>query len=118
MSRRRRPALVLLVPVGAIGISQLLNPDGQGQRLCIARALAGRRVLAPNGVLALVWNQLDVTIPWVHRLARIMHAGNVLREGFRPATGEGVELHEHLGHARGATVGIPYRTDLFLYRAG
>src|SRR5699024_5759064 len=25
-------------------------------------------------------------------------------------------LHEHLGHARGAIVGVPYRTDLFLYR--
>ena len=25
-------------------------------------------------------------------------------------------LHDHLGHARGARVGVPYRTDLFLYR--
>src|SRR5699024_12372017 len=25
-------------------------------------------------------------------------------------------LHEHLGHAPGAVVGVPYRTDLFLYR--
>ena len=26
-------------------------------------------------------------------------------------------LHEHLGHAPGDVVGVPYRTDLFLYRA-
>ena len=25
-------------------------------------------------------------------------------------------VHEHLGHGRGSTVGLPYRTDLFLYR--
>ena len=122
------------------------------------------RLLAPDGVLALVWNVLDVTIPWVHRLSRIMHAGDIHREDFLPTVGPGLELaarsvhqwedpmstgdvidlartrsyvitasedrrakvlanldwylHEHLGHARGATVGIPYRTDLFLYRAG
>ena len=122
------------------------------------------RLLAPGGVLALVWNMLDVTIPWVHRLSRIMHAGDIHREDFAPTVGPELELigrevhqwedpmstgdvidlartrsyvitasedrrakvlanldwylHEHLGHARGATVGIPYRTDLFLYRAG
>ncbi|MGO1319148.1 MAG: class I SAM-dependent methyltransferase [Galactobacter sp.] len=54
-----------------------------------------RRLLRPGGVLGLVWNQLDVTVPWVHRLARIMHSGDVQRdpdtaarvgEGFGPAT--------------------------------
>lgn len=33
-----------------------------------------------NPVLGLVWNQLDVQVPWVHRLARIMHAGDVHRD--------------------------------------
>ncbi|AXK46146.1 class I SAM-dependent methyltransferase [Brachybacterium saurashtrense] len=121
------------------------------------------RLLAPGGVLALVWNMLDVTIPWVHRLSRIMHAGDIHREDFAPTVGPGLELaarsvhqwqdpmptqdvidlartrsyvitapedrrqkvlanldwylHDHLGHARGAVVGVPYRTDLFLYRA-
>ncbi len=120
------------------------------------------RILAPGGVVALVWNTLDVAIPWVHRYSRIMHAGDVQRDGFMPDVGEGLQLvdrmvhrwedqrrthelinlaltrsyavtapverrervlanldwyvHEHLGHAPGATVGIPYRTDLFLYR--
>ena len=121
------------------------------------------RLLVPGGVLALVWNMLDVTIPWVHRLSRIMHAGDVHREDFAPSVGPELELlgrevhqwedamatqdvidlartrsyvitapeerrakvlanldwylHDHLGHERGATVGVPYRTDLFLYRA-
>ncbi len=121
------------------------------------------RLLAPGGVLALVWNMLDVTIPWVHRLSRIMHAGDIHREDFDPTVGPGLELterraltwedpmptqdvidlartrsyvitapeerrqkvlanldwylHDHLGHPRGARVGVPYRTDLFLYRA-
>lgn len=121
------------------------------------------RLLAPGGVLALVWNMLDVTIPWVHRLSRIMHAGDIHREDFLPTVGAGLELvrrsthawedpmptgdvidlartrsyvitapeerrakvlanldwylHEHLGHEPGTTLGVPYRTDLFLYRA-
>ncbi|MGG5173710.1 class I SAM-dependent methyltransferase [Pseudarthrobacter sp. J1763] len=45
------------------------------------------RILTPGGVLGLVWNQLDTTIPWVHRLSRIMHAGDVLKPDFRPAVG-------------------------------
>ena len=120
------------------------------------------RLLAPGGVLALVWNTMDVTIPWVHRLSRIMHAGDVQREDFLPTVGPELALvdrvvhhwedplpthdlidlartrsyvitateerrqkvlanlnwylHDHLGHAPGSLVGLPYRTDLFLYR--
>ncbi|MFC7457000.1 class I SAM-dependent methyltransferase [Brachybacterium sp. GCM10030267] len=122
------------------------------------------RLLAPGGVLALVWNTLDVRIPWVHRLSRIMHAGDIHREDFRPTVGAELALversvhewedpmpthdvidlartrsyvitapeerrakvlanldwylHDHLGHERGAVIGVPYRTDLFLYRSG
>ncbi|AJT41387.1 class I SAM-dependent methyltransferase [Psychromicrobium lacuslunae] len=45
------------------------------------------RVLRPGGRLGLLWNQLDVRIPWVHRLSRIMHAGDVHRPEARPAIG-------------------------------
>lgn len=45
------------------------------------------RVLRTGGTLGLVWNQLDVGLPWVHRLARIMHAGDVHRDDFQPAVG-------------------------------
>lgn len=121
------------------------------------------RILRPGGELALVWNTLDVRIGWVHRYSRIMHAGDVLAEGFDPPptpgftavsrsahrwedvrpTSELVDLartrshvitasperrervlanldwyvHEHLGHARGSMVGIPYRTDVIVLRA-
>ncbi|WP_244296676.1 class I SAM-dependent methyltransferase [Paenarthrobacter nitroguajacolicus] len=54
------------------------------------------RILRPHGVLGLVWNQLDTAVPWVHRLSRIMHAGDVHKPGFRPVIGpefEGLESH-------------------------
>lgn len=37
------------------------------------------RIVRPGGKLMIVWNQLDVTIPWVHRLTRIMRSGDVHR---------------------------------------
>jgi SAM-dependent methyltransferase len=54
------------------------------------------RIMRPHGVLGLIWNQLDTSIPWVHRLSRIMHAGDVHKPGFRPVIGpefEGLESH-------------------------
>lgn len=115
------------------------------------------RILRPHGVLGLIWNQLDTSIPWVHRLSRIMHAGDVHKPGFRPVIGPefgGLEshltqwedaltpedimeltksrsyylrandatrakvmhnlewyLHDHLGHAPGETIGLPYMTQ-------
>ncbi|MDK6260561.1 class I SAM-dependent methyltransferase [Corynebacterium frankenforstense] len=42
------------------------------------------RVVRPGGRAVLAWNTLDVTDPWVLRLARIMHSGDVLAEGFTP----------------------------------
>lgn len=115
------------------------------------------RILRPAGVLGLIWNQLDTSIPWVHRLSRIMHAGDVHKPGFRPVIGpefHGLERHltrwedplspedimeltksrsyylraneatrakvmgnlqwylyEHLGHAPGDTVPLPYLTQ-------
>lgn len=46
------------------------------------------RVLRQGGTLGLIWNQLDVSVPWVHRLSRIMHAGDVHKPDFRPVVGE------------------------------
>lgn len=42
------------------------------------------RIIAPGGPLVLMWNTLDVRVPWVHRLTRIMHAGDVQKPGFFP----------------------------------
>ncbi|MET1153706.1 methyltransferase domain-containing protein [Arthrobacter sp.] len=54
------------------------------------------RILKPGGVLGLVWNQLDTGVPWVHRLTRIMHAGDVLKPDFRPRIGP--EFSQLEGH--------------------
>lgn len=43
----------------------------------VAASAEAARVLRPRGRLAAVWNQLDTSVPWVHRLTRIMHAGDV-----------------------------------------
>lgn len=45
------------------------------------------RILADGGVLAAVWNQMDVSVPWVHRLTRIMRSGDVHRPDTPPAFG-------------------------------
>lgn len=121
----------------------------------IAASAEAARILTPGGTLGLVWNQLDVTVPWVHRLSRIMHAGDVHRNvdaaarvgaefGAREVREEGwvdavtpeslfelchsrsywlrsseavrtkVDanlawyLYEHLGHAAGESIELPY----------
>lgn len=61
-----------------------------------AASAEAARVLRPGGRLAAVWNQLDTTVPWVHRLTRIMHAGDVhaaAPEQRRFAAPFGVEEH-------------------------
>lgn len=50
------------------------------------------RVLRPSGQLLLAWNTIDVSEPWVLRLARIMHSGDIQREGFLPELGEPFRL--------------------------
>lgn len=55
------------------------------------------RILRPHGVLGLIWNQLDTSVPWVHRLSRIMHAGDVHKPHFNPPLGpEFTGLASHL----------------------
>lgn len=46
------------------------------------------RVLKPGGTLALLFNQMDVSIPWVKRLTRIMRSGDVHRWSVPPNLGE------------------------------
>ncbi|ALG28490.1 MULTISPECIES: class I SAM-dependent methyltransferase [Glutamicibacter] len=53
------------------------------------------RLLHGHGWLTLLWNQLDVSIPWVHRLARIMHAGDVHRPELEPPLGPEFGKPEH-----------------------
>lgn len=60
------------------------------QRACVELD----RLVAPGGAVLLVWNTLDVADPWVLRLARIMHSGDVLAEGFRPAVADPWEIAE------------------------
>lgn len=43
------------------------------------------RIIRPGGKVLLVWNTLDVhSDPWVLRLARIMHSGDIHKPGFLP----------------------------------
>ncbi len=46
------------------------------------------RILAPGGVVCALWNQLEVSEPWVHRLSRIMRSGDVHHKGSGPGWGE------------------------------
>lgn len=124
--------------------------------------LEAARILAPGGVLAIVWNQMAVSIPWVHRLTRIMRSGDVHRPDKPPTPGGGFApmtltqvawedrmtpeeilalgttrssyirsseagrarmqenlrwyLYDHLGHASGEQVTIPYATLVWLTR--
>lgn len=51
--------------------------------------LEAARILRPGGALAIVWNQMAVSIPWVHRLTRIMRSGDVHRPDRPPTPGGG-----------------------------
>jgi SAM-dependent methyltransferase len=50
----------------------------------VAGSIEVGRVLRPGGVLGLVWNIRDESVPWIARLTRIMHGSNaeiMLQEG-------------------------------------
>ena len=55
----------------------------------VRAGLEAARILAPGGALAIVWNQMAVSIPWVHRLTRIMRSGDVHRPDRPPTPGGG-----------------------------
>ncbi|AWB83975.1 class I SAM-dependent methyltransferase [Corynebacterium liangguodongii] len=50
----------------------------------VAASREADRVVRDGGALLLCWNTLDVRHPWVLRLSRIMHSGDVLKDGFYP----------------------------------
>ena len=54
------------------------------------------RIVRPGGQVVLVWNTIDVSDPWVLRLARIMHSGDIQKEGFLPDVGAPWEVAEEL----------------------
>lgn len=45
------------------------------------------RILRPGGRIAVVANQMEVEVPWVHRLTRIMRSGDVYRANKPPQLG-------------------------------
>ena len=55
----------------------------------VRAGLEAARILAPGGVLAIVWTQMAVSIPWVHRLTRMMRSGDVHRPDKPPTPGGG-----------------------------
>jgi ubiquinone/menaquinone biosynthesis C-methylase UbiE len=70
------------------------------------------RVLRPCGVLGLLWNTLDVSVPWVHRLSRIMHAGDVHKEEFEPPMTEAFSLQRRVAHFWKQPMSTPDLVDL------
>lgn len=53
----------------------------------VAASAEAARILRPGGVGAVVYNQLDVRRPWVHRLSRVMRSGDVLERQGSPDLG-------------------------------
>lgn len=46
------------------------------------------RIARPGAQLLLVWNTIDVSHAWAHRLTRIMHSGDTLAAGFYPTVSD------------------------------
>ncbi len=59
-----------------------------------AAAQEAARLLKSTGLLAIVFNQMDVSVPWVHRLTRIMRSGDVHRVERPPQVGPLFSLPE------------------------
>lgn len=50
-------------------------------------AAEAARIMRPGGKIAVLYNQLDVSLPWVLQLTRIMRSGDVHREDRPPQLG-------------------------------
>lgn len=82
------------LPVGDASVDVLTY--GQSWHWLDTRAAAAEaaRVVRPGGIVAVVFNQLDVRQPWVHRLSRIMRSGDVHRADHAPD----LRVPGHHGH--------------------
>ncbi|MDO5033880.1 MAG: class I SAM-dependent methyltransferase [Actinomycetaceae bacterium] len=49
------------------------------------------RLLRPGGIVSIIFNQMDVSISWVHRLTRIMRSGDIHTPQKPPALAAGWE---------------------------
>lgn len=81
------------------------------------------RIVAPGGRVLLVWNTLDVSHPWVLRLARIIHSGDIQREGFLPEVHAPWEIDQELRtrwvqHLRTDEVYLLAQTRSYWLRSG
>ena len=76
--------------ITAVGAAEAIPlPDGCVDAVLVAQAWhwvdparalpAVRRVLAPRGVLGLIWNVRDESVPWVAELTRIIHGSEAER---------------------------------------
>lgn len=70
----------------------------------VAAGAEAVRILKPGAPLVIVFNQMDVTVQWVHRLSRIMRSGDVHRadrpprpEGFAPPVLEQFWWEDRMG---------------------
>ncbi|AWB81944.1 SAM-dependent methyltransferase [Corynebacterium yudongzhengii] len=80
------------------------------------------RIIRPGGRLVLAWNVLDVSHPWVLRLSRIMHSGDIHRPGFYPEVGGDWQLVDELRttwvqHLRPAEIYLLTQTRSYWLRA-
>ncbi|MFY9262611.1 MAG: class I SAM-dependent methyltransferase [Actinomycetaceae bacterium] len=52
-----------------------------------ATSVEAARIIRPGGLIAILFNQMDVSVPWVKRLTRIMRSGDVHRAHQPPQLG-------------------------------
>ncbi|MGO1182662.1 MAG: class I SAM-dependent methyltransferase [Micrococcaceae bacterium] len=76
-----------------------INPELGTRRLA--------EVLAPGGVLGIVEHQLNTAVAWVHRLSRIMHAGDVHPVDAPPRLGPEFAPPQRTGWQWEDTVTVP-----------
>ena len=82
------------LPVGASSVDVLVYGQSWHWLDERAAALEAERVVRPGGLVAILYNQLDVRQPWVHRLSRIMRSGDVHRADRAPD----LRVPGHHGH--------------------